>query len=430
MTSRRPIRGTLHTTEVLSENSTSTSEDNESEEFDYEMMEDTSEEEMNDEEMTGQYSVEDIEKGLNELCKYIRKRGTRDNYCLNINGETTGTCDCVYRVSNMEPGRETEKCHKQIAKWFSSTYTVEEESKQKKKAETRLSFLTNTYKKCVQARPYNNGKQYTKTVNFTVLPDKKKEFEAATWNGHNWDLEVLLRDAEDDTGNCITKMCVPSVLNLWRCLVGGPEWSNHGNAAMKTWNETNYPKVMVDAGVIAEQTWKQQTRQRLFYARLEDFMDSAVNDKNVGFRKAYQKYREMGWLDEGDGGDESSNKFCRTMAQNWYMWKLGTIHIIRSNSNMTYGKGTKELFDSLGMQVCSVKRTTCEFLEELFLYVTDNTPDKMIARVARDRKLRYLPFEMCVDIQSALENYYGDAGDGRLTGDLKYFVKDKSYKKT
>ncbi len=58
-----------------------------------------------------------------------------------------------------------------------------------------------------------------------------------------------------------------------------------------------------------------------------------------------------------------------------------------------------------------------------------DAPDKMIARVARDRKLRYLPFEMCVDIKSALENHYGDAGDGRLTGDLKYLMKEESYQK-
>ena len=209
MTSRRPTRGTLHTAEVLSENSTSTSKDNESEELDDEMMEDTSEEAMNDEEMTKQYSADDIEKALNELCQYVKKRAPWHNYCLNINGETTGTCNCVFRVSNMEAGREKEKCYKQIADWFTSTYTVEEESKQKNKTNTRLSFLTATYKKCVQARPYNNGKQYTKTVDFTILPENKKKFEAGRWNGHDWDVEVLLRDAEDDVGNSNTKMCVP-----------------------------------------------------------------------------------------------------------------------------------------------------------------------------------------------------------------------------
>ena len=71
---------------------------------------------------------------------------------------------------------------------------------------------------------------------------------------------------------------------------------------MKEWRTNNYPKVLVDAGVIAEQMWKQKYRQRLFYARLEDYMELAIDEKYIGFRKAYEKFKEMKWVD----GDEVS----------------------------------------------------------------------------------------------------------------------------
>ena len=59
-----------------------------------------------------------------------------------------------------------------------------------------------------------------------------------------------------------------------------------GNVGMTKWRKNNYPQVLVNAGVVAEQIWKQKFRQRLFYARLEDYMDAGVDEKNIGFVKA------------------------------------------------------------------------------------------------------------------------------------------------
>ena len=84
---------------------------------------------------------------------------------------------------------------------------------------------------------------------------------------------------------------------------------------------------------------------------------------------------------------------------------MGKIHVVRAGSNMAYGTGTRQMFDNMEMKVCTVERKTCEFLEELFLHIMVQLQrQNKTARVSRDKKLRYLPFEMCVDLKSAINN--------------------------
>jgi hypothetical protein len=93
-----------------------------------------------------------------------------------------------------EEGREDG--YETMATWFTSALTVEDESKQKR-ADNRVSFLTGKYKECVQARPQNNGKQYTKMVSFEVLLGQKNKSNTGNWDGHDWDMEEALRVGEE-----------------------------------------------------------------------------------------------------------------------------------------------------------------------------------------------------------------------------------------
>jgi hypothetical protein len=365
-----------------------------------------------------EYSAKEIQTGLERVCEYLKKRAGKAS-CLNIDGRATGSCSCAFRMMAAKEGQDKE-CHI-IATWFSSTKTVEEESK-KKKPKYRVEYLTKQYKECVNLKPQNNGKQYTKKINFDVLLGMKKGCGEGNWNGHNWDVEEELRNDDNGSGSN-TRLCVPTLLTLWKFLVGGKDWDRKGNVGMDQWRTNNYPHVLVNAGVIAEQIWKQRVRQRLFYARVEDYMDSGADEKNIGFVRAYEKFKEMQWV---DGSEVSRAQFRKQMAQNWYQWHLGTIHIVRGDSSMAYGQGTKAMFDNMGMKVCSITEKNCDFLEELFLYVMKQN-EKRASRVARDKKLLYVPFESCVDIRTAIAHHYGDAGEATLRGDVKYFVREATY---
>lgn len=107
-----------------------------------------------------EYSAKEIRTGLERVCEYLKKRAGKAS-CLNIDGRATGSCSCAFRMMAAKEGQDKE-CHI-IATWFSSTKTVEEESK-KKKPKYRVEYLTKQYKECVNLKPQNNGKQYTKKL--------------------------------------------------------------------------------------------------------------------------------------------------------------------------------------------------------------------------------------------------------------------------
>jgi hypothetical protein len=383
------------------------------------------------EETTGQetrqtYTKDDVLVALDRVCEHLRTRAGRES-CLNIDNKVTGTCSCVFQIlysSTSISGRgitcDTMCVEGKIAAWFRSTSDIVQESLGMLDP---VSFLTGKYVKCMEAEPVNNGQQYTKLVYMDIpLGNKDKRKKEGNWNGHDWDVGV----ADGEEYSFYPKMCVPSVLLLWKALVGGGEWESKANAELREWRGNNYQRVLVNAGVIAEQICKQKMRQRLFYSRLEDYMDSHGDITRIPFERAFAKYKEMRWIDMDYGLTEGNGK--KRLARCWDQWNLSSIHIVRAGSNMLYQKSTRDLFLSLKMEVRNIKTENMDFLEELFLYVMESSKEKAY-RVAKDKKLLYKPFETCTDVQSAIGVNYGDSGDDTLTKELRDFVKNDDYKK-
>lgn len=269
-------------------------------------------------------------------------------------------------------------------------------------------------------QPIHNGQQYTKYVYFNVPVGTKKFIEEGKWIGHDWDV-----GEEDRRTMFHTTMCIPSVLLLWKVLVGGEQWREWSNPKIRKWKIYNYKQILVDAGAIAEQGAKQKSRQRLFYARIEDYVDSPDTAMRVKYKKTVAKFKEMKWVC-AQMNDELLKERLKRL---WYKWKLNTIHIVREGSSMNYNEETRKLFIQLNMQVRAVEPKNVDFLEELFGLIRDTLVTKnKWNKVARDKKLLYLPFDTCVDIRSAISAHYCDAGDGTLSGDLKSFVSEQRYK--
>jgi hypothetical protein len=317
------------------------------------------------------YTRDDVVMAMNRVCEYLRTRAGSD-CCLNIDKKVTGTCACVFQVleRSTETGEEESEnggvqAGDEIAAWFNSTSEIEQRSFGNSDP---VSFMTDKYVKCVEADPINNGQQFTKLVYMDIPVSQRRTTKEGNWNGHDWDVGEHGEGEE----SLHTKMCVPSVLLLWKILVGGEEWDSRANSELRRWRKINYQQVLVRAGVISEQICKQKMRQRLFYARLEDYMDSGQLARRIPFERAFAKYKEMKWVD--DELTEGTAK--RRLARNWDQWKLSSIHIVRAGSNMDYQESTKALVRSLKMGVRNISAENMDFLEELFLYVMENTKKK------------------------------------------------------
>jgi hypothetical protein len=168
---------------------------------------------------TGNYVLLAIKR----VCTYLeRKAGNA--CCLNIDNKVTGTCACVFHILEHQHGT-SRYVHRnknllvagEIVSWFDSMAKLEKTAERK---QDPIHSLTEKLVKCVEAEPINNGQQYTKRVNINILPGEHKPYKEGSWNGHDWDVR------EDWIG---LKMCVPTVLLLWKVLVGGKDWEDATN---------------------------------------------------------------------------------------------------------------------------------------------------------------------------------------------------------
>jgi hypothetical protein len=174
------------------------------------------------------YTKNYVLQAIKRVCTYLeRKAGNA--CCLNIDNKVTGTCACVFHILENQQGNVLRSQNLfvagEIVSWFDSTAKLEKIAERKKDP---IHFLTEKFVKCVEAEPINNGQQYTKRVNINILPGENKPYKEGTWYGHDWDV------TEDWTG---LKMCVPTVLLLWKVLIGGKDWEDTTNGNIKEWKK-------------------------------------------------------------------------------------------------------------------------------------------------------------------------------------------------
>lgn len=159
-------------------------------------------------------------------------------------------------------------------------------------------------------------------------------------------------------------------------------------------------------------------RQRLFYARVLDYMDAERNAVLVKYEKAFEILSANNWLC-GDGDSEPKTR--NLLRKDWHKKKLNQIHILRGESNLLYNQTTVELTKKLRVRINSISNKTVDFLEQLFGEIRDNlNVTRRWKHVARDRKLLYRPFDNCHNLESAIDGYYSrHGGGGRLPGKIR-----------
>jgi len=147
-------------------------------------------------------------------------------------------------------------------------------------------------------------------------------------------------------------------------------------------------------------------------------MEADRDAGKVKFKRAYEFLSENEWLD--------CKKPQDTFRKDWDKWKLNTIHILRGDCEWQYNNKTRELCSKLNVRVRAISGETTKFLEELFGKVMDSaTTRKQWKRVAVDRKLLYISFENCFNIQSAIDGYFTPHGGGGRLPDKIKSMKEK-----
>jgi hypothetical protein len=238
----------------------------------------------------------------------------------------------------------------EIATWFNSAAALELVAVEK---DNPFMFFQTSFQSSVGVQSINSGRQYNKIIYLHVPVGEKKYEGEGTWKGHDWDL-----DETDPTKLYTTTMCVQSALVLWKVLVGGREWRK--SKVMKDWRHKEFDKILVNNGSIAEQMLKQKTRQRVFYARVDDFLEAPPAAKYIKWKNAYLKFDEMGWVKTGE------KNWHYLMKKSWDRWNFNSINVVRAGTDYNYNKATKTLVERLNMRVEKIESTHVEFLRKLF----------------------------------------------------------------
>jgi hypothetical protein len=152
-------------------------------------------------------------------------------------------------------------------------------------------------------------------------------------------------------------------------------------------------------------------------------MDAKETAGYVKFVKSFRIHELNGWTTETATGKGKQY----ALRKQWEKWCLNKIHVLRGNSDMAYDKETAIWKNQMKIRVASIGEGTMDCLEKVFGMVRDGF--QKWSRVSRDRKLLFVPFQNCHNIETAIEWFYGKLGTGgRAKGEIKKMMAGENYK--
>lgn len=356
------------------------------------------------------YTCEMVEEAIDRVIEFQEMR-VGQGYCINVAKNISG-CSCLSELWDL--GRrefthvEFHTACEEMSLWFNEMENLETA---KERELIDQSTVNNKLARCVFLKPRYGGRAHGTVVNMSTtdgLPyERFLAMKLTGWKGHDWDtsdkeLQFPFHSA----------LCLPSTLLVWRSLVGSKHWLNSSDEKVQQWLRRDYGSLVRDIRVEEIRQKKKKLRQRLFYTRVLDYMEANRDTVHVRYKQAFSILEENNWL----GG-----KRRVILRKDWDKWRLPTIHILRSDSDMRYNQTTRELAEKMNIRISAISNKTVNFLAELFGDIRDslNTRRKWY-HVAKDRKLLYRPFANCYNIESAIDGYYTKhGGGGRLPGKIQ-----------
>ena len=358
---------------------------------------------------------------------YIEKKLNGIRKCMNVAGNASD-CSCIFDMRGTDSRSTTEDSLKytavckNMAKWFEETRIME------RSMDSGL-MTVNEFKRKIGAavwiQPKNSYRAMTKMLNMRMTDETEagrgeatKNF-TATRNYPDWNLP------EQGVGEGLgPNVCVPTALLVWQILVGEDSWEYKEDPLVAKWLRRKYRDILDLGGSNASLKIKQTLRQRLFYARIPDYMSASPQAKQIKTDKCLETFKKHNWaVDEGDE-EEKKGKSTHRLRNRWDSWRFNKIHILRGDSEILYNEKTKNLVDKFKIKVESLHADNVDFLEQLFMLVGNRR--RRLGGVSVDKKLLFLPFKNCTTITNALQVFY-TMKNASKSKDEKQFMDGENY---
>jgi hypothetical protein len=339
------------------------------------------------------------------------------NCCMDEFRNQSVSCDCVYALVKKGRSRDWnervdyEIICQEITKWYGTAGEIE-----LLRLTGRLSQnkWMETFRQCIALKRSIKG-TYTRMVDMSIMP---------TWKStecKDYDEEAGL-DLYENLVISESTLCLNSVLHIWCHLAGGDFGGRSGSAQFHQWRSQRYDVILRWNAKMQEDVSTQVRKQRLFYARIEDFLQAKGQRERVSFKCAQDVFQSKYNLNK----TEKSTKHWRKRQVNfWTRWNLSSIHILQSKSEMLYNVKTRDLVGKLNIAVGRVEDATTDVLRELAEEL-ESMP-KSWSRVSQDKKLWYFPFDNSHDVTSAMQLYFGTLGVHTNGNRMKKMLKDKDF---
>jgi hypothetical protein len=319
-------------------------------------------------------AIEELGKLYNALSR-VEKGSWMRNCCMDDFRNQTGSCACIEKIIMLSKSRDWDErmnhqiiCQ-EIAWWFQAAGVLEGMLIDKKIGPTRFRDV---YRRCIALKRSDKG-IYTRMVDLSIQPvapvpemqenaEEQDEVVLPDVDGNQENKEEDVLDVYENRVISESTLCLNSVIHLWRKIAGGDFCSRSGNKQFLEWQELKYDAVLRSAAQLQEDVSDQVRKQRLFYSRVDDFLEAKGVRERVYFEKAQKTFQEKYNL----GLSKQVTEHWRKRQVNyWKRWNFASIHILQSNSDMMYNPDTNILSKKLGMSLTHVSESTTTTLYEI-----------------------------------------------------------------
>jgi hypothetical protein len=357
-------------------------------------------------------TAKEIKEGIEYLNDYYSRNSRHPadhcwrEFCMDWNKNQTGGCCCVKDLVQKKLGHDEgdledyETICVEIADWFREAGILEEKRRSKRISQKQHweSFV-----KSIVLQKSQKG-VFTRMLDLSVLPGMPDS---------DYDEELGVHVTQNVVVTEAT-MCLNSVLHLWTRLTGTVFGGDKSVPGYLDWKSRNYNTILRWCSHVQEDVATQIEKQRLFYARVPDFLVAKENAGRIAYNHALEKYQQNFGVDCG----ETEEKLWRDrMKKKWKRWNLESIHILNSGTSWEYNGVTKGLVKRLGVKICRVTEETVNTLHELAISLEKH---RALWRVVnQDKKLLFFSMKNCHDVTSAINGTFLGSKRGAIGNKMK-----------
>ena len=358
-------------------------------------------------------STVDVDRAVEEYMDFLLKFPKRTthlfegSWCLDRHGNQVQGCRCAFDLyekknsGNTETNFEYEMICCGMALWFSCANELETTRAQ---TQTTLSLpkFKELFHKTVVLKHHQGMGAVTKMVDASIQPS------LPTCDANE---KVYI---PENTVLTVSTFCLNTFVGIWRALV------KQVHANPEDWEAIGYQRILYQGARNQIDSRTQIKRQKLFYARVEDFLAIGEDSERIPFTRAAAVYQETGEL--GEGTEEVKEWRLRNF-YNWRNWKLQSIHILLANSSMKFNAATKDLVESIGIGIALVSEESLAVLNPILSELWKLRRKNVWKKVTQDKHQWFLPFPASHTILSALDALFcSEVRGNRATGELRNLI--------